>query len=118
MIDKRKIIEALEAHQGQYKGLSASVVAGCIQVIRDLPEEDGWIPVTERLPEEYEEETDLMSFRHYKASDLVIVAVMNSDRKRFVSDDVAVNGKWVNYPPQKFDVTHWMPMPKPPEEEK
>ncbi len=40
MIDKQKAIAALEAHQGQYKGLSASVVAGCIQVIRELPEED------------------------------------------------------------------------------
>lgn len=51
MIDKQKTIEALEAYRGNSKGLYASTVVGCIQVIRDLPEEDGWISVKDRLPE-------------------------------------------------------------------
>ncbi len=36
MIDKQKAIEALEANN--YNGLSASVVARCIQIIRELPD--------------------------------------------------------------------------------
>ncbi len=82
MIDKQKAIAALEAYRGNSKGLFASVVSGCIQVIREIPEDDGWISVKDRLPEEYEDKTDLMGFRHYKASDLVIVAVVNSDGER------------------------------------
>lgn len=87
-------------------------------MIREMPEDNGWISVKERLPEEYEEETGLMSFRHYKTSDLVIVAVVNSDGERFVSDDIRINGEWNNYKFPMFDVTHWMPLPELPKEEK
>lgn len=116
MIDKQKAISALEANN--YNGLSASVVAECIKVIRELPEDDGWIPVGERLPEEHEDETAPMGFRHYKESDLVIVAVVNDSGERFVSDDIRIDGEWNNYKFPMFDVTHWMPLPNPPKEGK
>ena len=115
---KEIAIAALEAYRGNSKGLYASTVKGCIKVIQDLPEEDGGISVKDRLPEEHEKESELMGYRHYIASDLVVVTVANSDGKRFVSDDITVNGEWVNYPFPMFDVTHWMPLPEPPKEEK
>ncbi len=52
MIEKQKAIDALEAYRGNSKGLYASTVAGCIQVIRDLPEDDGWAYIKDiSLPE-------------------------------------------------------------------
>lgn len=118
MIDKKRAIEALKEYQAKCKGAISNTVAWCGGIIQALPDEDEWIPVTERLPEEHEEETDLMSFRHYKEPDLVIVAVVNSDGKRFVSDDIRINGEWNNYKFPMFDVTHWMPLPELPEEGK
>jgi len=49
VIDKQKALAALEANN--YNGLSASVVKECIKVIQDLPEDEGWISVKDRLPE-------------------------------------------------------------------
>lgn len=57
---KNKAIATLEAYQGNSKGLYASTVAGCIEVIRAIPEDNGWISVKDRLPEA-EERVLLMS---------------------------------------------------------
>ncbi len=105
MIEKKTAIEALEAYQGQYKGLSASVVAGCIQVIRDLPEEDGWIPVKDGLPEEFVS---------------VLVHIPGERPLPTVKEAYVVSDMWYTwlgvFP--LGDVSHWKPMPEPPKEEK
>ena len=72
-----------------------------------------WIPVTERLPEEREEDDE---GEKHTASDFVQVAVMDSLGNKFVTDDMLCDGKWVNYPWGDFEVTHWMPLPEPPKE--
>lgn len=101
---KQDAIAALEAHQGKYKGLSASVVAGCIKVIQDLPEDDGWIPVEERLPEEFVS---------------VLVHIPEESPLPTVKEAYRVRGEWCTKHAfyQSRLVTHWMPLPKPPRED-
>lgn len=72
-----------------------------------------WIPVSERLPVEREEDDE---GEKHTASDIVQVAVMDSLGNKFVSDDMLYDGKWVNYPWGDFEITHWMPLPEPPKE--
>ncbi len=88
MIEKKTAIEALEA----YQGLSASVVAGCIQVIRELPEE--FVSVIVHIPGE---------------------SPLPTVKEAYVVSDMWYTRLGV-YP--LGEITHWMPMPKPPEEEK
>lgn len=61
-----------------------------------------WIPVTERLPEEY---TRVIGFMAWKAMTAIEYQ----------------NGKWYSIdhlePLPDEAVTHWMPLPKPPKEE-
>lgn len=83
-----------------------------------------WISVNDRLPEQKRESISvcdgLISVCHneyHDVSNLVLVAVVNDVGKRFVGDDVLVDGEWVNYPFPEFDITHWMPLPSPPGEE-
>ena len=70
------------------------------------------IPVSERLPEEVLEDGE----KPHTASALVLVAVMDDENRRFVSDDITFDGEWVNFRFPEFEVTHWMPLPEPPKE--
>ena len=47
---KEKALAALEELKGDTTGIIAATIEDCEKVIRDIPEDDGWIPVTERLP--------------------------------------------------------------------
>lgn len=67
-----------------------------------------WISVEDGMPQEYD---DLNYCKGNTVSKLVIVAVTDDNGEMFVSDDITINGKWVNFPFARFDVTHWMPMP-------
>ena len=69
--------------------------------VDDAPvEKAGWIPVTERLPEE-----------HKGASDTVLVTVarqLNGDK--FVTMAFTMNGHWSCF---EAEITAWMPSPEP-----
>lgn len=81
-----------------------------------------WISVKDRMPKEREESQDIfdsdileiVDCKHYMASELVIVAVLDDDGKRFVADDITVDGKWYNFPSPAYEVTHWMQLPPAP----
>ncbi len=113
MIDKQKAIEALEVHQGKYKGLFARVVAGCIQVIRELPEDDGWIPVTERMPQKHG--AICVNVILLMDDGRVTVGWLNQVTGRGYYLDT-VNDVVIKAPLSRF--THWMPLPEPPKEDK
>ena len=49
--DKEKVIAALEEYKGDSTGLIAATIEDCQRVVREMGEDDGWISVTERLPE-------------------------------------------------------------------
>ena len=71
-----------------------------------------WISVKDRLPEE----NNVIEGRKYETcSDLVIVFVRDDLGNSFTCDDMTTNGEWINYPAPQFEVTHWMPLPEPPE---
>jgi len=67
------------------------------EIITELEEQNRWIPVEERLPE-----------------DGIVVLVMN-DRVGIKSIAISRRdvGYWNNV---RFETTHWMPLPAPPEE--
>lgn len=100
-----------------------------MDILDEQPTVNEWISVDERLPEEHEEEEDIfdpetlavIDVERHNVSQLVIVAVTREDGERFVSDDMTIDGKWVNYSRDylayDYKVTHWMPMPQPPKEE-
>ncbi len=135
MIDKQKAIAALEAYRGNSKGLFASTVAGCIKIIRDIPDDDGWIPVTERLPERSEDWKRyivLVLRSHYPTSsydlcdapydeEFVTTATYDSNQKIWHLDlDEQLNALIdIEDSPLNGDyITRWMPMPELPKEEK
>lgn len=82
-----------------------------------------WVSVKDRLPFEYqvsEPAIDLIDgsidhYEYHKESDLVLVALIGEDGKQFVSDDILCDGEWAQYPSPEWEVTHWMPLPAPPE---
>ena len=62
-------------------------------------EQHRWIPVTERLPE--------------KMKDVLVIRMHGEPDIEFLFYD----GTWVGDTEGKQDVTHWMPLPKPPKGE-
>lgn len=101
---KQKAIEALETYKSNFKGFHAAATAqGCIEIIKQLPEDDGWIPATERLPEEFVS---------------VLVHIPGESPLPTVKETYLAGRQWYT----RFDiytseeVTHWMPLPEPPKE--
>ncbi len=107
---KNKAIAALEAYRGNSKGLYASTVAGCIKVIRELPEDDGWIPVTERLPD-----ADKYILLAFENASFVDIGRYEEDEQggAFYQGDYEKN--YVTY---GLFVKAWMPLPEPPKGER
>lgn len=82
-------------------------------------EKERWIPVSEGLPEEHEEEDESGLDETYMVSDLVLVTVLDDDDNTFMAEDVTVGGEWVNF--GNFNdckVIAWKPMPGKYEENK
>jgi acyl-ACP thioesterase len=84
-----------------------------------------WIPVTERLPEEH----DSFFARFYgterwmpamfrKVSDEVIVCIKYEDGSASVKTAKTHDWEWDISSIWRAEVTHWMPLPQPPEEVK
>lgn len=81
---------------------------------------NGWIPCSERLPEEKECERPIwdaftlaeVDVERYMASDLVNVTIKHWDSDEiFVCDDMTVNGEWVNFNGEDYEVIAWQPLP-------
>lgn len=72
-------------------------------------EKERWIPVGERLPEEHGEQDEC----EHTSSDLVLITVRDDNGNTFITDDITVNGEWVNYENYNyFEVIAWKPMPE------
>ena len=117
----------IEYYNG-FTGKTAAVRAvsdACVLALATLLEqgERRWIPVTERLPDEHES-----LFAHYKGtdkwcdgmfmtiSDLVIVCAEYENMERIVKTANTTEGIWkVKDSFYPCRVTHWMPLPEPPE---
>lgn len=121
-----KIIEKLEekGKDDTCMGEGTLWTADAIEIVNQVAEEynNGWIPCSERLPDEKERERteyDAISLaevgvERYMASDLVNVTVKDYDKDiKFVSDDCTVNGEWTNYNYYPFEIIAWQPLPEP-----
>lgn len=88
-----KNIDATEiAYKNGYKKGKEDSVA-------DLESKSKWIPVTERLPDE--------------DTRVLVWLVDGANKYTRMDTDRRHNSKWVRW--EKY-VTHWMPLPEPPEE--
>lgn len=104
---KEKALAALEELKGDTTGIIAATIEDCQQVIRDIPEDMGWIPVKERLPE--------TSGWYLVARDRHQMCVHYSpEHQMFNCHDTFTTEEATQL---HLDCTHWMPLPKLPEED-
>ena len=84
--------------------------------ITELEAADRWIPVTERLPED-----DLP--KGSKVKQIKVLTALKSDKGvRTVRSQLRYRMTWYNSAPWAWkcsgsEITHWMPLPEPPNEE-
>lgn len=115
MIDEKKLIERIK--QEPTDGMYTHEI---IEAIEEQPKIGGWIPCSERLPEEHDsvfaklkgtEKWDLAMFE--KISDDVNVTVEFENGKRKTKTLHTVDGKWNGgQRGVKFKVIAWQPLPE------
>lgn len=106
------------------EGTEEGFIGTLKSLIDEQPTIGGWVSVEDKLPEE----TDSIFARHYGTdkwanamwrsnSARVIVAVTLDDGSSTVATGTTHDGKWHTSISDllKPKVTHWMPMPEPPE---
>ena len=116
-----KLVELLQVDLSGSDGYEPELIADYLIANGVTVQE--WIPVTERLPDEHES-----LFAHYKGtdkwcdgmfmtiSDLVIVCAEYENGERIVKTANTTEGIWkVKDSFYPCRVTHWMPLPEPPE---
>ena len=101
-------IEDLELRLDVYNGNMYDVVVLENERLRSelaaLREQVRWIPVSERLPEDYE---SVLIF----TGAIITYGFHNSNIPQWAGDGIFYHSDWYN------QVTHWMPLPQPPEGE-
>lgn len=114
MISKTKAIAALEELKGDCTGIIAATIEDCQKVIGEMAEENGWIPVTERLP-------DLIPCDAGTAYSEA-VNVLTTGRKVITAiwDGTEFIGDAAFWDAENEEITHWapvlLPLPEPPKE--
>lgn len=83
-----------------------------IRIIQSEQKRNEWIPVSERLPEEYKVQFLTMHEKDYTKSDDVWVTYIENNTRR-TSIDYTTEGEWMN----NSNVIAWRPLPEPYEEE-
>ena len=102
----------------------ACQIDDALSYIDDAPTVGEWISVKDRMPTE----THSMFYKFYgtpkwrnamwrEESDNVLVAITFEDGSRFVTSGYTQDGRWSTGISKilQYTVTHWMPLPTPPE---
>lgn len=122
MIDEKKLIGFINSKEFQMRAIRSpkSVQEILCEFIEEQPKIGGWIPCSERLPEEYDsmfakfkgtEKWDSAMFE--KISDDVNVTVEFENGKRKTKTLHTVDGKWNGgQRGVKFKVIAWQPLPE------
>lgn len=93
-----------------------------IKIVNKLAEEynNGWIPCSERLPEEHDsifakyKGTDKWKEGMFeKTSDRVLVSAQSDGGKSIVFESSTTDGKWRDEERRGCKVTAWQPLPEP-----
>lgn len=105
LIDINPIIRNLTAMKSMYDAIALD---GMIKALEDAPPVDAadvlinqWISVKDRLPE---------------TEDEVLVLTISKNGNINVDKGYFTNGRFVHR--GRAEITHWMPLPEPPDEEK
>lgn len=108
--DKELVIAALEEYKGDCTGIIAATIEDCQRVIGEMAEDDGWIPVTERLPTEEE----WLEAQNSSFLCLVHIPVPGgvANERMMVIPYTPYNG----WECEGVIIVHWMPLPEPPRE--
>lgn len=110
--------DAVQKHDEQ-----CNYAISCVEDAPAVKPEPNWIPVSERLPEEH----DSIFMRFYgtekwkegmfkKVSDEVNVTIEYVNGSKKVTHCKTHDGKWNISSIFQATITHWMPLPKPPED--
>ena len=123
-----KVVKELEMEMKASSGYSAERVSAfsrAIEIVKQEAEQynNGWIPCSERLPEEYDsifvklKGTDKWNDAMFeKTSDVVNVTVVDVYRNRITTVAHTVDGKWhcdllrIN---KSYQIIAWNPLPEP-----
>lgn len=121
------------AEETYYKSVDGDTNAGqrnsayhkAIKIVEEIAEEynNGWIPVSERLPEErdsvfakYKGTARWTDAMFEKASDIVNVTVVDAKGEGVTTNAHTVDGQWkcdlLKFS-NSFRITHWQPLPEP-----
>lgn len=115
---KEKAIAALEELKGHGDIVTASTIVICQEAIRRLPEDDGWISVKKRLPEDLPENSGkkvipcLVSLKSCYPNGKPNTQKRQRQLIYYGPDDW--RWEWSRIGASR--VTHWMPLPEPPKE--
>lgn len=90
--------DAIEELSREYESIAKSLTES-VELVRKL-KKPRWIPVTERLPKKW-----TWVLVCFDGADVPSTAFVNST-SNWIGEDMYTN----------YDVTHWMPLPKPPKE--
>lgn len=116
--DKERVIAALEEYKGDSTGLIAMTVEDCQRVVLEMAAEDGWIPVSKRLPEVGGNYFVVVKYKY----DFEKEYSYDTDFAEFTFSDGYIDNCWNTYNDwnegqQYLHITHWMPIPEPPRED-
>ena len=119
---REKLVELLDTNCGYVDEVEAEVLAD--HLISNGVTVQEWISVEDRLPEEHDtifkkfQNTEKWNCSMFeKVSDNVNVYGYYQDGNKFVTTSTTRDGKWNISSIFQMTVTHWMPLPEPPEEE-
>lgn len=107
MINEKKLLKKLEelkfANEEKGYDTAKDVVQECIEIVKNQPQADKWIPCEERLPSE-----NGLYLATYECEDEITVDVMFFMGKQFYypEDMIGIVGKSV-------EVIAWQPLPQP-----
>ena len=105
MIDEKKMIEELSKNS-IFEKITNAEGKNIFEIIEDQPQVGGWIPVSERLPEEGCGVLATVNGKHNNTTfiDALEIAEYDSDEGWIIEGYL----DWINP-----DVTAWQPLPEP-----
>ena len=104
LIERESVIKAIAERQDKATtGTEECALYTAIKIVRDAPAFNRWIPCSESLPEKH---TEVLAYSPFWGK--IVVALWGGEYwlEQWTDDDL-----------QSSEITHWMPLPEPPEQD-